>query len=125
MEFEPEMFFKPKATEADSDRKPYYALADYPQLNSIKNLNVNSSEVDSTTIPPTINSHYIDAKKVSHGKLRLIDNRDEVDCPIKKEGGFPCPRCKYSVSTSRREEFLNTTTWWYCQYPNQDKFVTP
>jgi len=126
VEFNPEIFYKPKAFETDIDRKPHHAHADYPEPdNKLKNLTVNSAKSETTIITPNINFSFGEATKVSPSKLKLIDNRDQVDCPIKKEGGFPCPRCQYSVKTSQRAAFLNTTTWWYCQYPNQDKYVTP
>jgi hypothetical protein len=54
--------------------------------------------------------------------LRLIVDNGHADCPIKKDDGFPCPKCAYSISTSERKAFLNTTTWWYCAYPNVANF---
>jgi hypothetical protein len=55
------------------------------------------------------------------GHKLIIDNCN-IECPIKKDSGFPCPRCAYSVSTSETKAFLNTTTWWYCEYPDVKDF---
>jgi hypothetical protein len=50
--------------------------------------------------------------------MRLIVDNNHTDCPINRGGIFPCPRCPHSKSTPVRNKFLNTTTWWYCGYPD-------
>jgi curved DNA-binding protein CbpA len=69
--------------------------------------------------PPTTRDKPTANKSSSH---RLIVDTDDVDCPIKKEGVFPCPSCAYSTSIFERKAFLNTTTWWYCEFPDIQNF---
>ncbi len=45
-------------------------------------------------------------------------NQNQDECPLHKTQVFPCPRCCYSKSISEMKEFLKTTTWWFCKYPN-------
>lgn len=41
-------------------------------------------------------------------------------CPLgKKMDPFPCPRCRYCEREKLTKEFLKTTVWWYCKYPEE------
>ena len=67
------------------------------------------------------NHRLLEELGIEMGHKLIVDN-NHVNCPIKKDGGFPCPKCAYSISTSDIQVFLNTTTWWYCEHPDIQDF---